>query len=46
MENKKLVLLSDTHNKHNVIEVPSGNILVHSGDFSGMGKKSEVKSFF
>ena len=46
MENKKIVLISDTHNKHNQIVLPEGNILVHSGDFSGMGKKSEVKSFF
>ena len=46
MENKKIVLISDTHNKHNKIVLPEGNILVHSGDFSGMGKQSEVKSFF
>jgi Icc-related predicted phosphoesterase len=46
MENKKIVMVSDTHNKHNQIVLPEGNILVHSGDFSGMGKQSEVKSFF
>jgi predicted phosphodiesterase len=46
MENKKIVMVSDTHNKHNQIVLPEGNILVHSGDFSGMGKQSEVKNFF
>lgn len=42
----RIVMVSDTHNKHNKIVLPEGNILVHSGDFSGMGKKSEVKNFF
>ena len=46
MENKKFVLISDTHNKHNKIELPEGNILIHSGDFSGVGRESEVKNFF
>jgi len=46
MENKKIIMVSDTHNKHNQIVLPEGNILVHSGDFSGMGKQSEVKNFF
>jgi Icc-related predicted phosphoesterase len=46
MENKKIVMVSDTHNKHNQIVLPEGDILVHSGDFSGQGKQSEVKNFF
>jgi Icc-related predicted phosphoesterase len=46
MENKKIVMISDTHNKHNQIVLPEGNILIHSGDFSGVGKESEVRSFF
>lgn len=46
MENKKLVLISDTHNKHNQVVIPEGDILVHSGDFSGVGKESEVSHFF
>ena len=46
MENKKIVMVSDTHNKHNQIVLPEGNILIHSGDFSGVGKQSEVRNFF
>jgi Icc-related predicted phosphoesterase len=46
MENKKIVLVSDTHNKHNQLILPKGDILIHSGDFSGVGRESEVKSFF
>ena len=28
----KLVLLSDTHNKHRQIKVPDGDVLIHAGD--------------
>lgn len=46
MENKKIVMVSDTHNKHNQIVLPEGDILIHSGDFSGVGRQSEVRNFF
>jgi len=41
----KLVLMSDSHGAHNAIPVPNGDIFVHAGDFSGMGREEEVKSF-
>ena len=31
----KLVLISDTHNRHREMTLPAGDILIHSGDFLG-----------
>ena len=45
MIEKKLVFLSDTHNQHNLIDVPDGDIVIHCGDISGRGYKSEVEAF-
>ena len=41
----RIVCLSDTHGKHNLIQVPDGDILLHAGDFSGRGRLEEVKRF-
>ena len=48
----KLVLISDTHNRHKHLTskgtgsfLPDGDLLVHAGDFSGIGQKGEVQSF-
>jgi|SRR5581483_612319 len=41
----KLVALSDTHNQHNNIEVPNGDILVHAGDISYQGRFQEIAVF-
>ena len=39
--------ISDTHNKHNQLEgkLPGGDILIHAGDITSLGKKDEVKRF-
>lgn len=37
----KIVCISDTHNKHRKIDIPDGDILIHSGDFS-----SNIKSIY
>jgi len=42
----KLVLISDTHTKHEDLVLPQGDILIHSGDFTGRGKPYEVEEFF
>ena len=42
----KLVLISDTHTMHEDLILPQGDILIHSGDFSGRGKPHEVEEFF
>ena len=41
----KIVCLSDTHNRHRQIEVPPGDILIHSGDATTNGTLEEVKVF-
>lgn len=30
----KVVVISDTHNKHEFIDLPAGDVIVHAGDFS------------
>lgn len=41
----KLVVISDTHNKHKQIDLPDGDVLIHCGDFSSMGRTHEVINF-
>ena len=33
----KIVCISDTHNMHRRISVPSGDVLIHAGDATGQG---------
>lgn len=40
-----LVLISDTHGKHNELNLPEGDILVHAGDFTNQGAIHEISSF-
>jgi predicted phosphodiesterase len=41
----RLVLISDTHQRHDDLVVPDGDVLVHAGDFSRRGKEGEVVRF-
>ena len=43
----KLTLISDTHNKHNLLknDLPGGDLLLHSGDISSMGHEHEIANF-
>eukprot|EP00091_Calanus_sinicus_P010635 TRINITY_DN24584_c0_g1_i1.p1 TRINITY_DN24584_c0_g1~~TRINITY_DN24584_c0_g1_i1.p1 ORF type:complete len:118 (-),score=13.55 TRINITY_DN24584_c0_g1_i1:37-390(-) len=41
----RLVCLSDTHGNHRDTELPPGDILIHSGDFTNTGMLSEVEDF-
>jgi Icc-related predicted phosphoesterase len=41
----KVVCISDTHTKHKNLKLPSGDILIHSGDFTHKGRKKEVIEF-
>jgi predicted phosphodiesterase len=41
----RIILISDTHNRHREVTVPNGDILIHSGDFSGRGNPYEVEDF-
>lgn len=41
----RLVLISDTHNQHSSLDLPSGDALVHAGDFTMRGTEGEVAAF-
>jgi len=41
----RLVCLSDTHGEQDRFKVPEGDVLVHAGDFSGIGTEREVHKF-
>lgn len=41
----RLVALSDTHGYHDQIEVPDGDILIHTGDLTNRGRLEEVIDF-
>lgn len=43
----KITLISDTHNKHNEItqDLPGGDLLIHAGDISIMGREHEITKF-
>jgi len=42
----KLVLLSDTHNRHSKFTVPDGDILLHCGDFTFYGEqRKDIRAF-
>lgn len=42
---KRIVHISDTHNKHEEIIIPSCDIVVHSGDATNSGSINEIISF-
>src|ERR1700677_1938651 len=41
----KIVAISDTHNRHNKVKIPKCDLLIHAGDWSFQGQKSEVENF-
>jgi Icc-related predicted phosphoesterase len=41
----KFVAISDTHGKHNNLQLPPGDVLIHAGDISGRGNEEEVIDF-
>ena len=43
----RITHISDTHNKHNQLNglLPGGDLLIHSGDISSLGRKDEVMRF-
>jgi len=41
----KIVVISDTHGKHNQLELPKGDLLIHAGDVSNRGLQEEVEDF-
>jgi len=41
----RIVCISDTHNLHELIELPPGDILIHCGDFCNKGNLFGVRKF-
>ncbi len=41
----KIVLISDTHGKHDELILPDGDMILHAGDLSGKGSEKEIVSF-
>jgi len=43
----RITHISDTHNKHKQLngKLPGGQLLIHSGDFTSIGRKHEVEQF-
>jgi predicted phosphodiesterase len=42
----RIVLISDTHGLHRKLEVPSGDLLIHAGDFTFYSKPPSIVSDF
>jgi len=40
-----LVCISDTHNRHAELEIPDGDVLIHSGDITERGELQSVGDF-
>ncbi len=41
----RIVCISDTHGAHAKFQIPTGDILLHTGDFTKRGKESEIIDF-
>ena len=45
MSVERLVCISDTHNRHEELDLPDGDVLVHAGDFTMRGSAEETRAF-
>lgn len=41
----RAIIISDTHNRHEEIELPAGDLLIHCGDISRNGTYKEISRF-
>jgi hypothetical protein len=41
----RIVCISDTHSRHDHMEVPPGDVLIHAGDSTMLGRVEEVAKF-
>eukprot|EP00670_Eutreptiella_braarudii_P027067 CAMPEP_0174385614 /NCGR_PEP_ID=MMETSP0811_2-20130205/126720_1 /TAXON_ID=73025 ORGANISM="Eutreptiella gymnastica-like, Strain CCMP1594" /NCGR_SAMPLE_ID=MMETSP0811_2 /ASSEMBLY_ACC=CAM_ASM_000667 /LENGTH=227 /DNA_ID=CAMNT_0015539995 /DNA_START=17 /DNA_END=697 /DNA_ORIENTATION=+ len=44
-EGPTIVCISDTHNEHQNLQVPDGDILIHAGDFTRFGRPEHLQDF-
>lgn len=42
----KLIIISDTHEKHDQLYIPNGDVIIHCGDFTNRGNNNKIKNFF
>ena len=45
MSKVKIVVISDTHNRHAQVEIPEGDILIHAGDITSKGALRDLRRF-
>ena len=45
VSNLRLIVTSDTHNYHDQLEVPAGDVFIHCGDFTKKGTLAELAAF-
>ncbi len=41
----RIICISDTHNRHDALTLPEGDMLIHAGDFTAHGSIEEIGSF-
>ena len=41
----KIVIISDTHNRHRKLTLPEADTIIHCGDFTSMGYEHEIQDF-
>ena len=41
----RIILTSDTHGCHDELDVPEGDVFIHAGDFTNIGRPDEVEDF-
>ena len=41
----KIVCISDTHGHHEKLKLPEGDLIIHAGDISSRGLRSEISGF-
>lgn len=41
----KCVIISDSHQRHDQIEIPEGDVLIHCGDWTNKGSLTAIKDF-
>jgi 3',5'-cyclic AMP phosphodiesterase CpdA len=41
----RFVFISDTHSMHRQLQLPKGDVLIHTGDFSMIGRQDEIEDF-
>lgn len=45
MTNIKVTCISDTHNKHDLLDIEETDLLIHAGDFTTRGRENELTDF-